>query len=330
MELAEVDPDDPRLLHEALGWLLRCAVQSAAMLTDGIISQAVGRGFGGERTAVLAATCVEAGLLEDSQTPTGKPAWKLLADHELFHWKSAEEVEFERQRRQDRSSPELSLQVRARDGDACRYCGRVVRWGISRSGIAATLDHRDPGRAGTVETVVVSCLRCNSARGLDPAADERVPLLDVPAEPYFSPDSRRYLNNHPWAIKHGITVAGRRGAPVKPGNVPPGHESGSIDEPIADKSAPNAHLGPNCDDPKPQLAPCESADLPAETAPSRTDGDDESNTQVGTGPGSRAGPVRGGGPGGHLPDDENPRPRRRRNRGRRGRGRAPHTPGEEQ
>ncbi|MFS4487768.1 HNH endonuclease [Dietzia kunjamensis] len=329
MELGEVDPDDPRLLNEALGWLLRCAVQSAAMLTDGIISQAVGRGFGGERTAALAAACIEAGLLEEARTETGKPAWKLLADHELFHWKNSVEVEFERQRRQDRSTPELSLQVRARDGDACRYCGRVVRWGISRSGIAATLDHRDPGRAGTVETVVVSCLRCNSARGMDPAADERVPLLDVPDEPYFSPDSRRYINNHPWSIKHGITVAGRRGAPVKPGNVPPGHESAPNEDQFEINSALNGHLGPNCAGSKSELAANNSTGLPAETTPSRTDGDTEPNMQVGSGLGSRAGSGRGGGPGGHLPDDESPRPSRRRSRGRRGRGRPPHTTGDQ-
>lgn len=387
MELGEVDPDDPRLLNEALGWLLRCAIQAAAMATDGIVSKAVGRGFAGERTPVLAAACLEAGLLVEAETPTGKPAWRLLEDHELFHWKNADEVAFERQRRQDRANPELAIQVRARDGDACRYCGRVVRWGISRSGIAGTFDHREPGRAGTVDTVVVACSRCNGERGADPAADERLPLLDVPSEPYFRPESRRWINTHPWAISHGFEVAAPMGPPVRPGNVPPGHKgaendrfaesdakstssptysgaksdlaqdknmplpaitadfdgdgvtdaampkpqiptpgdlaaakSGSKSSP---KSDPSTHLTSTYGQPKSDLAQEENMPLPAETPPSNLDGVKRPNTLDGSGLGSRAGTGRGGGPGGHLPDEPADRPnhrRRRRSRGRRGRG----------
>lgn len=54
--------------------------------------------------------------------------------------------------------------VRERDGDWCRYCGIVVRWGANRATDGGTYDHIDPEGPNTVENLVVACNYCNGRK----------------------------------------------------------------------------------------------------------------------------------------------------------------------
>lgn len=60
---------------------------------------------------------------------------------------------------------ELRRAIRERDGDACRYCSRVVSWKDRRGPSGATYDHVIPGGGDTLENLVVACRSCNSAKG---------------------------------------------------------------------------------------------------------------------------------------------------------------------
>lgn len=112
---------------------------------------------------------------------------------------SRAEKEWTEQRRRDNANPRLTMAVKQRDGDACRYCSVVVHWSQRNTPRAGTYDHRlppGPGgtvRPGTVAASVVACKTCNSRRGGMMTAgasiaecDAALPLLPVPERPFFS------------------------------------------------------------------------------------------------------------------------------------------------
>ena len=160
------------------------------MLNLGTVYEYAGAG----RAERLLTVCERAGLLERVEVG-GLPGVRLVQDPDLFHVRSREEVEWDRQRKRDSSDPNLKGPVLLRDGDSCRYCRREVHWTGRVSNRKATLDHLRPGRPGTVDTLVVACLTCNSARqeDADGAWARTHPLLPPPARPLYGPWTRRYL-----------------------------------------------------------------------------------------------------------------------------------------
>ena len=182
-------------LNEAFGFLVRCALQSAGHMTDYRIDFGTAKLLGNGRHDELMTALERAGLVTSRGRGRARE-WTILADPEFLHIRLRDEIEFERQRKRDASNPELTVPVRRRDGDSCRYCGLVVSWTDRKSDRAATYDHREPGRPATYETYVVACKGCNSARKDDPAADEARPLLPPPPVPYYSPGTRKWLEGH--------------------------------------------------------------------------------------------------------------------------------------
>ena len=84
---------------------------------------------------------------------------------------SRDDVEFRRERSRKRGEirskawEPFRLQIRARDGDVCRYCGITVLWqGGARSPHGGTFDHIDPELPNTVDNVVVACRGCNAQK----------------------------------------------------------------------------------------------------------------------------------------------------------------------
>jgi hypothetical protein len=73
------------------------------------------------------------------------------------------------------SDPDLIKAIRARDGDRCRYCGCLVKWGNQRGPSGATYDHiipvGHPDCTNTIKNVVTACRGCN-ARKKDMTLDE--------------------------------------------------------------------------------------------------------------------------------------------------------------
>lgn len=193
MEAASHPKADARTVNELFGFVMRCAAYSAAHLTDSIIEMGVVYTYAGGNPDVLQ-IALDTGLIEWTDTPKGKKP-KLLEDPDFVHIRSRADVEWSRQRQRDNSDQALRQAVIARDGDQCRWCGVEVYWPGKTSARKGTLDHLKPGEAGTVDTLVVACTRCNSSRADDPTGswDQSHELLPAPELPRYGAFTRGML-----------------------------------------------------------------------------------------------------------------------------------------
>lgn len=218
LELGSAPAADERTANEAFGFFIKVATASGAHMTDYHVSLGTAQLFGAARTSELLAACEYAGVLTRVQLD-GKPMWRIINDRpELVHLRLREEVEWERQRRRDASNPALTVPVRFRDGDACRYCGRVVNWKDKKGGLRGTYDHFDPGQPATIDTFFVACGACNSSLGATPPQDKRPLLLPEPERTYYSPDTTAWVNSSMWAVRNGFTLPAP-GTVLQPGSL---------------------------------------------------------------------------------------------------------------
>lgn len=152
----------------------------------------------------------------------GRPAYKLVDDdHDFLHLRLKAEVDWERQRKSDNSNPALIVPIRLRDGDGCRWCGVVVNWEARTGGRNGTYDHLEPGQDATIDTYVVSCGSCNSARGdgTKPAGQRK--LLPAPSVPYFSKYTAEWIKDNRWAQANGYEPPAPSRKKVRPGTPAP-------------------------------------------------------------------------------------------------------------
>ena len=180
------------------GQVLALAVEAAAFKTDYVVERGSILKFTGSPDAAdkFIADATFCGYLTD-QVPLedGRIAYKLVDDEDLFHMRLREEIDWENRRRNDTRNGALIVPIRARDGDACRWCGHVVYWGNQKGGRGATYDHLNPGvPAETPEDMVVACRSCNSSRKDN--AGWAVDLLPAPKTPYFSAKSAAWLTEN--------------------------------------------------------------------------------------------------------------------------------------
>ena len=180
------------------GQVLALAVEAAAFKTNYVVERGSILKFTGtpEAAEKFIADATFCGYLTD-QVPLedGRIAYRLVEDEDLFHMRLKEEIEWENRRRNDTRNGSLIVPIRARDGDACRWCGNVVYWGDQRGGRGATYDHLRPGvPAETPEDMVVACRSCNSSRKDN--ASWAVDLLPAPKTPYFSAKSAAWLTEN--------------------------------------------------------------------------------------------------------------------------------------
>jgi 5-methylcytosine-specific restriction endonuclease McrA len=205
------------IVNELFGFMVRCALQSAGHTTDYIIDEGTMWMLGGARTERLIELARKAGWVTKTRH-ANLQAWKLVDDPEFLHIRLAAEIEWERRQRADSSNPALTVPARLRDGDACRYCAKVVTFGSRKGPRAAaysraSFDHRTPGKgASTPDELVVACSACNSSRKDDPEADQRMPLLPAPRSPLYSAATATFLANH------GVTVTPTED--LRPGTFP--------------------------------------------------------------------------------------------------------------
>lgn len=241
LAVLEHEDCDDRLLNEVHGWISRCAAQSGAHLTDYVISRGTAVSMAGHsRVDVLVEVALFAGYITQVQID-GRIAYKLTdADHDFLHLRLRAEVEWERQRRSDNSNPALIVPVRMRDGDACRWCGKVVNWAARNGNRCGTYDHLEPGKPATVETYVVACGGCNSSRGDGTNPGGQRTLLPAPSVPYFSQHSVDWFAKNQWAANNGYTPPARSRKTVKPGDPAPHMvaPSTSLSPAPAESSAP--------------------------------------------------------------------------------------------
>ncbi len=197
-KLMKIDalPDaDERLRLEVMGWLWGLSTMSAQHDADYYVEVGQCRMLGGSRTDVLIAAAMRVGLLTE-HTIDGLRVYKLLEDENLWHIRSRAEKEWAAQQEGDAKDPALKVPMVLRDGDNCRYCGVLTQWRGTRHHASWTMDHRVPGQAGTVETVVVACWRCNTSRSNNPQWDDDHPLRPVPTRPLYGRWAAEYLTNN--------------------------------------------------------------------------------------------------------------------------------------
>ena len=180
------------------GQVLALAVEAAAFKTDYIIERGSVLKFTGtpEAAEKFIADAMFCGYLTgEVPLDDGRIAYRLVEDEDLFHMRLREEIDWENRRRNDTRNGALIVPIRARDGDACRWCGNVVYWGNQKGGRGATYDHLNPGvPAETPEDMVVACRSCNSSRKDN--AGWAVDLLPAPSRPYFSAKSAAWLTEN--------------------------------------------------------------------------------------------------------------------------------------
>ncbi len=200
------------VLNELFGFVVRCALQSAGHTTDYVLEEGTLWMIGGPRTERLIQLGLKSGYFTKIRH-LGLTAYKLVDDPEFLHMRLKAEMEWEQQQRADSSNPALTVPVRLRDGDACRYCSVVVNFAARKGNRAGTYDHRQPGQqARTPADLVVACQACNSSRRDFADADDRIPLLQPPVNPFYSTSTAAFL------AKHGHTVTPTED--LRPGTFP--------------------------------------------------------------------------------------------------------------
>jgi hypothetical protein len=213
MRVAGLPGADTRSLNEVFGFFFRLSTQSAAWMTDYVVDAGTVAMIGGGNTDQLVKFACRVGLLSKVRVD-GMTAYKLIDDPEFIHIRLASEVEWERQQRADTSDLRLSVPVRARDGDLCRYCQVPCVWAGRTSSRKGTLDHLNPGEPATVTTLVVACKGCNSELR-DVSGLERETLKPPPDPPFYTPRTAE------WLTKNGRpTLPTEAGDPPRPGTQP--------------------------------------------------------------------------------------------------------------
>ena len=148
-----------------------------------------------------------------------------------------------RARSRENRDPNKKAAVIFRDGDQCRYCGKIVRWTGPTGYNLGTLDHVDPDSLGDapVDGLVVACHECNSSRGhAREAFDAASPLRPVPTTPYYGVWSAEFLTRYGYEAAPSVDP----GTPVDPASEPPakgvlpGRGSGAPVDPGRGSSGP--------------------------------------------------------------------------------------------
>lgn len=180
--VAELADADERSVNEVFGFVMRLFLQAAQQGSDYRVSFGTAMVLSPRYEALLA-LAAKAGLLSIGVEDDRKVI-RLVADEEFMHMRTREQIAWENQRKADTSDLSLVLPVRVRDGDACRYCGKVVSFGMRNGNRAGTYDHLVPGqRARNIDELVVACKGCNSGRRDEEGGrGSRYPLLPPPAE----------------------------------------------------------------------------------------------------------------------------------------------------
>lgn len=332
MSLYDVEGAEDISIIEMFGFLMALATYSAKHLTDGIIER--GAAFrDGERSRVvrLIDAAVAAELLTWVEVDGAKKL-RLFTDEEFIHVQPREEVMRRRARSRENRDPNKKAAVIFRDGDQCRYCGKVVRWTGPKGYNLGTLDHVDPDSLGDapVDGLVVACYECNSSRGhAREAFDAASPLRPVPSMPYYGVWSAEFLTRYGYEAApsvdpgtpvdpasetpaRGVLPGRGSGVPVDPGRGSSGTAEAAVRDPGASerRASEGPRIRPSSDS-SPNLSPT-SKGIRSNTLGSGRDGTGRAGQgRAGTG---QAGKGQAGHPRSPQQQQSSKRNRRRRRR----------------
>ncbi|TKJ25238.1 hypothetical protein [Blastococcus sp. CCUG 61487] len=216
--LALNDPAAPLMGPACRGFFLELAALSANSSTDYVITRGQINLAGGQVAGQLLRRCERAGLIRPLDGRGAGRRWKLIDDApELIHIRLAAEVAWEKQQKADTQNPEFQVAAWLRDGDACRWCGRVVQPSDNRSARGKTLDHLNAGQRATgPDDLVVACRGCNGRRGKEwlDARDDPAARADYDARWQLRPPPSPLI-----FIRSTVDQLADRGHPVPAGAV---------------------------------------------------------------------------------------------------------------
>ncbi|MGZ4596239.1 MAG: HNH endonuclease [Actinomycetes bacterium] len=225
-----------------------CAAWSAGKLQDGWVPEALMRRIAGRDSDLIAKSAVRADLLSKRQRgPLNEWGWYVVQTDELLHMRSKEEVHADREKSRVTRQTGATREVRLRDGDQCRYCGKSVSWVDRVSARGGSYDHPDPSNR---DVFVVACLGCNRHFTSHPE-EQRPPLLPIPDVPLIGPDTAQQFSvpQSAPARAHGAVATCSAGTPAVPAAAPA--RTTSADAPADDRSVTarpeGSGSGPICD-----------------------------------------------------------------------------------
>lgn len=141
--------------------------------------------------------------------PMGDTRYRLVQHARLVHWENPETLAWRAAQRKDVRDPALAAAVRLRDGDQCRCCRVLVKWGAPADDPErGTYDHVNPRvlANGNPEALAVTCGSCNGIRSDRPDANEFAPHQPPPAVPFYTASTAKYLRGRGYK---GIRATGK-------------------------------------------------------------------------------------------------------------------------
>ena len=209
---------DDRIVNEVFGFIMRCAMASTAhnieyRITKGTAGLMAGGHARAEKLLEIAQFAGYITRKDDAETEE----YQLFQDDEFIHLIPWDQREWAKQQKRDRCNWPIVIPMRIRDGDGCRYCGRIVQWGNNKSALAGTYDHLYPGKKATFDTYVVSCRGCNAKFGDSPIEEKKDHLLPAPLEPYYTQYTVTWLTNHHWVKDNDVQVPKASKKKLSPG-----------------------------------------------------------------------------------------------------------------
>ena len=315
--------------NEAFGVLVQLAAVSAGHLTDSIVEYGLLAQVAPGREREVLEVFKRAGVATEDTVDERKVIRLVLDDEEFIHARRREEVELDRRRARDKRTPGLLAQVRVRDGDSCRWCGKSVSWKNRNGYRAATYDSLNDHKDSTVDTLVVACKTCNSRRG----NGETLKLLNPPPPEriIYGQKTVDFVNEDKWCQDHNLRIELTQPAlPIEDGTAAAAERQQQDDQAAApaEAAAPGGRAAPRqaapaADDEEPAwltqpasdfvtpsapaAAPVEAAARPGDAAAAaeRQQQDDQAAAPAeAAAPGGRAAP-RQAAPGTHTSDNGN-------------------------
>lgn len=190
--------------NATLGHWLQILAWVAGERTDGFVPADVVDEYGTKATTarLLRARYGRAALLHQ-RGPDGSPPacacldgrrWPPDFDYAIHDYldrnPSRSENDVHRAKRRELRDPALKRQVRDRDRDRCRYCGKHCKYSDRVSDDGLTFDHVDPEVAAGLDNLVVACRGCNNRKNRRTPEQADMVLLpyDLPTtEPVTGP-----------------------------------------------------------------------------------------------------------------------------------------------
>jgi hypothetical protein len=253
LRIDDTAPDDPKVLragHEVFGFAVLCAAWSAGKI--GKIEDAFVPDYVAQRIAPgvwdeLARQATRAGLFSKPCRSRGERGWFVDQTDQLLHMRTNDEVQADREKSRATRQAGPTRDVRLRDGDQCRYCGKTVNWADRVSGRGGTYDHPDPTDR---DTFVVACFACNREKSNRTPQQAGMPLLPVPSVALIGPHTAQRFS----VPQQGPERAPEGAAPSESASAPGQHAAaatGPLDGPgpICDLPSEVAQTYPRRDGP---------------------------------------------------------------------------------